>query len=104
MNAPFQLGLLGCQWTPQGDSRDWLAAYRQLEAEAVLASAMVQAACGRYKAERSPANQASYVTADHAYDAARLRFQLQGAEIVRGVRAIAGIARELQLADQERMI
>lgn len=84
------------------DERDWLDVFREAEAEAELAAGFVRTACEAYKAERSPATVDAYRAADKAYDAARLRFQQSSFKIVSGIRAIAGIARAIELADASR--
>lgn len=106
MNAPCPLELpLGLPlwrdpWAlAEREPPEWLAEYRKAEAEAELAAEAVSAACERYKAARDDASAAAYRVADLAYDAARLRFQVASCEITQGVRAIAGIARHMQLAD-----
>lgn len=86
------------------DDRDWLAAYRQAEGEVEAAAARVKAACAAYVAVpvavRNLVGEAdAYAEADRAYDAARFAFQRATWEIVGGIRAIAGIARQMQLAD-----
>lgn len=98
MNAPFQMSMLA-GWR-HGDTRDWLAVYRQAEGEAEAAASAVRAACDTFKAARTRDAQDAYAEADRAYDKARLRYQATCREIVTGVRSIAGIARELQLASQ----
>ncbi len=89
---------LAFQYRPCRDQRDWFEAYQAIATEAELAADAVRAACEAYKADRSQENAATYAVADRRYDAARLAFQLEGGAIVRGVRAIAGIARRVQLA------
>lgn len=93
-------------WARSRDSRDWFALFREAEAEAELAAEAVRVACETYKAHRSPETEAAYRAADRRYDAARHRYQLESCQIVRGIRAIAGIARhfELEGAGKERMI
>jgi hypothetical protein len=80
------------------DDRDWLVAFRCAEASAELAAEAVRAACEAYRSNRCPETEAAYRDADRAYDTARLRFQVASHDIVGGVRAIAGIARHMQLA------
>lgn len=84
------------------DPRDWLTAYREAEAAALLAAEGVKAACDRYKAARDDASADAYRVADKAYDAARLAFQVASFQIASGIRAIAGIARAMQLADASK--
>lgn len=88
------------------DRRDWLEVYRRAEATAEYAAEAVRAASEAYRRDRSPANDSAYRLADRAYDVARLNFQREGSAIVTGIRAIACIARELELADamRERML
>lgn len=78
---------------------DALTTWREVEAEATAAQAGVRVACERYKADRSPDTEAAYREADRRYDSARFRFQIVSREVVGCVRAIARIARELQLAN-----
>lgn len=104
MNAPaaleLPLGLPPPWWVAAAaPPTDWLAAYREAEAAALAAAAGVRAACDRYKAARDDATAADYRTADQAYDRARLAFQVASFQIASGIRAIAGIARHMQLAD-----
>lgn len=80
------------------DDRDWLAAYRQAEARAELAASAVGLASDAYRRDRNLETEAAYRRADHAYDAARLAFQMESRDIVQGIRAIAGIARAMELA------
>lgn len=106
MNAhPLELPLGLPAWRQRAapDVRDWLAVYREAEAEVELAAAAVRAACEAYKAEPNPAhrNVAAYREADRAYDAARSAFQRTSYQLVNGVRAIAGIARHFELAEIE---
>jgi hypothetical protein len=102
MNALFHMSELR-RCDHRRDDRDWLEAYREEEAACEAAAEAVRAACEAFKAVpiavRNLVGEAdAYSEADRAYDQARLRFQLKSAEIVGGVRAIAGIARHMQLA------
>lgn len=93
-------------WRPDRDRRDWFAMFSEAEAEAEAAAEAVRAACEAYKANRTDETAATYRAADRRYDAARHRYQTESCQIVRGIRAIAGIARhfELEGAGKERMI
>lgn len=102
MNALLPLAFPPGRWDFLTDRRDWLAIYRELEAEADAAADAVRAACAEYRLNRCPDTEAAYRRADHAYDAARLRFQLEGAKIVRAVRAAAGLPRLMMLASEPR--
>lgn len=110
MNALFPLDVLR-RCDHRRDDRDWLAAYREAEAAVELAAERVRVACAAYVAVppklRNLVGEAdAYAEADRAYDAARFAFQLATCEIVKGIRAIAGIARHMQLADasKERLL
>lgn len=85
-------------WLEERDERDWLEAYQAASTAAELAAEGVRAACEAFKAGQTQHSATAYAVADRAYDAARLRFQVDSAAIVGGVRAIAGIARHMQLA------
>lgn len=103
MNAPFlPLGLPELRRSWSHDERDWLDVYRAAEAEAELAAEAVRTACAAYRVERSPATTDAYRVADKAYDRARFNFQTTSFGIVKGIRAIAGIARAVELANAER--
>jgi hypothetical protein len=93
-------------WRPDRDRRDWFAMFSEAEAEAEAAAEAVRVACEAYKAHRTDETTAAYRAADRRYDAARHRYQTESCQIVRGIRAIAGIARALELAgaDRERMV
>lgn len=93
-------------WAPSRDARDWFAMYRDAEAEAELSAEAVRAANVAYRADRNAETEAAYRAADRRYDAARFRFQTESCQIVRGIRAIAGIARAMELASaqKERMV
>jgi hypothetical protein len=88
------------------DERAWLDVYRAAEAACEAAAEAVRAACEGYKAERSPATEGRYRDADRAYNRARADYQTASYEIVTGIRAIAGIARavELALGARERLL
>jgi hypothetical protein len=101
MNAPFLFDLPP-PWARSRDTRDWFALFREAEAEAEAAAEAVRTAGEAYRAARSPETEAAYRAADQRYDAARLRYQLESCQIVRGIKAIAGIARVLELADAGR--
>jgi hypothetical protein len=89
-------------WRQSADARDWLDTWRAAEAACDAAAEAVRAACDAYKAERSPETEGLYRAADRAYNAARADYQRASFEIVTGIRALAGIARHIELADASK--
>lgn len=92
-------------WLDAGARRDWLEAYREAELAAELAADQVRDTNEAFCRSRDAATGTAYREADRAYNAARTAFLETSCKVVTGIRAIAGIAREIELRGaMERMI